>query len=238
MLSTAGVVGSPLSPKDSCPEAIIWTENQVWVANHTGNSGDPQNPCGGFTEPHDASQGGTDSHFGPYGGGTYGFWGSVANLVVDVNGDGFVDLVAWNSDSVYVSLSSGKPNASPEYNGQYTFLTPTLWSTRGAEFYSNWGTQNPYNIAAAWADQWTPGDAQGLQFAADVNADSFADLVVVDDYGYVFVELNTGGTGFFSPIAWGQGPQPSFGGQDAQGENIAVLATGTPAGATLDHSGQ
>ncbi len=47
------------------------------------------------------------------------FYGTKANLIGDVNGDGYPDLVAWNPSTVYVELG----------NGTSDFGSPVEWST-------------------------------------------------------------------------------------------------------------
>jgi hypothetical protein len=45
---------------------------------------------------------------------TAAFYGSVASLVADADGDGKSDLIAWNADNVSVALSTGSSFGAPQ----------------------------------------------------------------------------------------------------------------------------
>jgi hypothetical protein len=50
------------------------------------------------------------------------FSGNVANLVYDANGDGYQDLIAWNTNSIYYAAGNGRSSFSaPALLSSYTF---------------------------------------------------------------------------------------------------------------------
>jgi Salmonella virulence plasmid 65kDa B protein/FG-GAP-like repeat len=86
--------------------------------------------------------------------------------VLDVNNDGFADILGFASDGVYVALNNGKGR----------FLPQTRWA-------------DDFGINNNWTESIYP------RFVVDINADGLIDIVGFSHYG-VKVSLNTGRESF------------------------------------------
>jgi len=154
------------------------------------------------------------------------FFGNVANLFGDVNGDGVQDLVAWNSNGV-IGAKLANPAGSD--------FGPTKVYYQGEPFYGNvanivadvnhdgaadlvaWNSNGVIGVKLANASTFTFGATQvwysGEPFfgnvaniVTDVNHDGAADLVAWNSNGVIGVKLaNPGGASFGATQLWYNG---------------------------------
>jgi len=144
------------------------------------------------------------------------FYGTMANLAGDVDGDGRTDLIAVNQPNTYVMLSNGS-----------SFGTPVQWSS--VPFYGTMATLIgdvngdhkkdliAINQTDIWVmlstgtgfaspTRWRNGGFYGehATVAADVNGDGYVDLVAMHNNS-VFVSLSNGSS-FGTPQNWFNSP--------------------------------
>lgn len=144
------------------------------------------------------------------------FYGNRATLLSDFTGDGYLDLIAVNSDSTWLMASS---------NGGQTTFGPQPQQTSATPFFGTRATLTgdvdgdgkwdliAVNDAATWlvtagpTTYGTPHIASIGAFygtratlAGDVNGDGLTDLVAVNGYSIWVMASNR--TGFTSPTRW------------------------------------
>ena len=195
---------------DGKADLIAWANNYVYVSISTG------------------------SGFGGTGSGTWwsggSFYGNVTMLVADLNGDGYADLLAWDTNSSYYLLNNTAGgfggtvstwNSSPFYGsvaGGGNLLG--TWRTEFNGVFTGpkhdmpiaWNQTNVYGepyAGGSTSTQLSSGGFYGTEanISMDVNQDGWKDLVALSG-SYVYVEFANGPTvynydnNFGSPVQY------------------------------------
>lgn len=145
---------------DGLPDIVGFSGGGVYVALNYGD-GTFAAPSYGLNGQYGTAQGWTDNNTYP-------------RLLVDVNGDGFPDVVGFSGSGVYVALN----------NKNGTFAAPSYWLS------------NQFSPAQGYVN-----NSVNPRFLADVNGDGLPDIVGFDATD-VYVSLNTGTGGFAAPTYW------------------------------------
>ena len=210
---------------DGLPDIVGFADSGAYVALNSGTS---------FASPQLWI-----AHYGKNDG--YTNSDAYPRMLVDVNGDGLPDIVAFADIGVYVSLNTGTSFASPrQWIGYYdqnagwtsNSVYPRMladvngdglpdivgFADSGAYVALNTGTSfaSPQLWIAHYGknDGYTNSDVYP-RMLVDVNGDGLPDIVAFADIG-VYVSLNTG-TSFASPQQWiaGYGKNDGYTNSDA-----------------------
>jgi hypothetical protein len=191
--TTTGLVSNA-----SCSDLIAWNTTSVWVL--------PASGCNGVSGPAF----GTEAEWS-----SSTFSGSLANVIGDVNGDGLQDLVAWNSSSVPVKLSTGSSFgasatwSSGAFSGGVANLIGDVNGDGKADLIA-WSSDqvwvelsngSSFGAPTEWSSGLFSGNIKNV--VGDVNFDGKADLISWNGTS-VWVELSNGSS-FGAPSSWSTG---------------------------------
>ncbi len=143
--------------RDGYPDVVGFASNGVYVA--LNNVGSGFQPAALWVNGFGTNTGWSNNNVYP-------------RHVVDMNGDGYPDIVGFASNGIYVALSHSAG-----------FLPPTLWI-------GGFGTH------AGWSDNDTYP-----RHIADMNNDGYPDMTGFASNG-IYIALNNGGTGFQPDTFW------------------------------------